>query len=111
MEQGGRAEAEAVLYGVSTPEPLPRAGYWASLLGSRARLLALQGRRPGVKRPSRPRLRFPQPMKPCCASQSRATCRCGLPCADFCRFSSAITSLVRAAEIGTNALAMFGSRS
>ncbi|MDQ3901901.1 MAG: LuxR C-terminal-related transcriptional regulator, partial [Actinomycetota bacterium] len=46
MEQGDLDEAEAVLDRVSTPEPLPRAGYWAWFLGSRARLLALQGRIP-----------------------------------------------------------------
>jgi tetratricopeptide (TPR) repeat protein len=46
MEQGNLEEAEAVLDRASTPEPLPRAGYWAWLLGSRARLLALQGRVP-----------------------------------------------------------------
>jgi DNA-binding CsgD family transcriptional regulator len=46
MEQGNLDEAEAVLDRASTPEPLPRAGYWAWLLGSRARLLALQGRVP-----------------------------------------------------------------
>ena len=46
MEQGNLDEAEAVLDRTSPPEPLPRAGYWAWLLASRARLLALQGRIP-----------------------------------------------------------------
>ena len=52
-----------------------------------------------------------EPMKPCCASQSRATWRSGLPSADFCRFISVITSLVRAAEMGAKTLAMSGLRS
>lgn len=42
MEQGKLDEAEAVLKAASRPE-LPQAGYWAWLLGSRARLLTLQG--------------------------------------------------------------------
>ncbi|HXT44714.1 MAG TPA: BTAD domain-containing putative transcriptional regulator [Pseudonocardiaceae bacterium] len=46
MEQGSLDEAEAVLDRATPPEPLPRAGYWAWLLASRARLLALQGRIP-----------------------------------------------------------------
>lgn len=43
MEQGNLDEAEAVLTAASRPA-LPQAGYWAWLLGSRARLLTLQGR-------------------------------------------------------------------
>jgi DNA-binding SARP family transcriptional activator/DNA-binding CsgD family transcriptional regulator/predicted negative regulator of RcsB-dependent stress response len=46
MEQGNLEEAEAVLDKATNPEPLPRTGYWAWLLSSRARLLALQGRIP-----------------------------------------------------------------
>lgn len=43
MEQGNLEEAEAVLKVTSSPE-LPQAGYWAWLLGSRARLLMMQER-------------------------------------------------------------------
>lgn len=46
MEQGNLDEAEAVLDKVANPEPQPRTAYWSWLLGSRARLLALQGRTP-----------------------------------------------------------------
>lgn len=46
MEQGKLDEAQAVLDRASTPEALPRAGYWSWLVGSRARLLMLQGRIP-----------------------------------------------------------------
>ncbi|MGH3916868.1 MAG: helix-turn-helix transcriptional regulator [Pseudonocardiaceae bacterium] len=45
MEQGSLDEAETVLTVASqSHQPLPRTGYWAWLLGSRARLLTLQGR-------------------------------------------------------------------
>jgi tetratricopeptide (TPR) repeat protein len=44
MEQGNLDEAEAILDRACGQEPLPRAGYWAWLVGSRARLLSLQGR-------------------------------------------------------------------
>jgi DNA-binding SARP family transcriptional activator/tetratricopeptide (TPR) repeat protein len=46
MEQGNLEEAEAVLDKATSPGPLPGTGYWAWLLNSRARLLALQGRIP-----------------------------------------------------------------
>ncbi|MGH3672705.1 MAG: tetratricopeptide repeat protein, partial [Pseudonocardiaceae bacterium] len=46
MEQGKLDEAETILDKASKPEPLPRSGYWAWLVASRARLLMLQGRTP-----------------------------------------------------------------
>jgi DNA-binding CsgD family transcriptional regulator len=46
MEQGNLDEADAILTKASKPEPLPRAGYWAWLMASRARLLMLQERIP-----------------------------------------------------------------
>lgn len=44
MEQGNLDEAQAVLDKAGEQQPLPRAGYWAWLVGSRARLLTEQGR-------------------------------------------------------------------